>query len=232
MKIFAHRGASGIEPENTLLAIQKALDMNVDGIEIDVHCVNGELIVIHDRWLDKTTNGEGRVQDKSFSEIRQLDAGKGETIPTLWEVLELVNGQCDLNIELKSDNSVVKTIELLNQSISKHKFKQSQFLISSFNHHLLQQFKLIDSSWKIGALTASCPIEYAAFAQKLNAYSIHLDIDCLNQNFIDDAHARGLLVYVYTVDYQADMLDLKNKNVDGIFSNQLHLAIRTLREAN
>ena len=107
MKVIAHRGASAQEPENTLLAIQAAIDAKVDAIEIDIHLVENQLVVIHDRWLDKTTNGSGRVGDKAFTELRQLDAGKGQKIPTLWEVLETIDGQCDLNIELKSERRLL-----------------------------------------------------------------------------------------------------------------------------
>ena len=83
MLIFAHRGASADAPENTLMAIQRAVDYGVDGVEVDVHCVDGQLVIIHDRWLHRTTNGTGRLKDYSFDELRRLDAGQGEVIPTL-----------------------------------------------------------------------------------------------------------------------------------------------------
>ncbi|WP_444995129.1 glycerophosphodiester phosphodiesterase [Aliikangiella sp. IMCC44359] len=219
MKVFAHRGASGHEPENTLLAIQAALDMRVDAIEIDIHMIEGELVVIHDRRLEKTTNGYGRISDKAFAEIRLLDAGKGQKIPTLWEVLQLVSAQCELNIELKSERTVGPVIQLLKRAISELDFLQSQFLLSSFNHHLLNEIRTQHTGWKIGALTASRPINYAYFAQMLGAYSVHIDVDFVDQAFIDDAHKRGLKVFVYTVDHEEDIADLHQMKVDGIFTN-------------
>lgn len=219
MKVFAHRGASGHEPENTLLAIQVALDMRVDAIEIDIHMIEGELVVIHDRWLEKTTNGYGRISDKAFAEIRLLDAGKGQKIPTLWEVLQLVSAQCELNIELKSERTVEPVIHTLERAISELGFLQSQFLLSSFNHHLLNEIRTQYTGWKIGALTASRPINYAYFAQMLGAYSVHIDVDFVDQAFIDDAHKRGLKVFVYTVDHEEDIADLHYMKVDGIFTN-------------
>jgi len=219
MKVIAHRGASGHEPENTLSAIQAALDMRVDAIEIDIHLVEDQLIVIHDRWLHKTTNGQGRLSDKGFEEIRQLDAGKGQKVPTLWEVLLLVGDRCDLNIELKSERTAVPVIEMLYKAIEDLNCQQSQFLMSSYNHHLLKEIKSNDPAWRIGALTASRPLSYAEFAQELNAYSIHLDVDFVDQVFIDDAHERGLKVFVYTVDHEEDIVDLHKMQVDGIFTN-------------
>ncbi|MET1256182.1 glycerophosphodiester phosphodiesterase [Aliikangiella maris] len=219
MKVFAHRGASGHAPENTLLAIEMAINMQVDAIEIDVHKVEQELVVIHNRHLHHTTNGQGRIAEKQFYEIRTLDAGGGQQIPTLWEVLALVNGQCGLNIELKTENIVESVFRQLQKAVSELNFQREQFLISSFNHHLLNEFKLKHPDWQIGALTASLPLEYAMFAEKLSAYSVHIDVDFVNQTFVDDAHARGLKVFVYTVDDEDDIEDLLHMGVDGIFSN-------------
>jgi len=99
---IGHRGAMGYEPENTLRSFKKALDLKVDMIELDVYvCKSDELIVIHDDKVDRTTNGQGYVVNKTFEELRTLDAGKNEKIPTLSEVLNLVNRKAKLNIELK-----------------------------------------------------------------------------------------------------------------------------------
>jgi len=219
MKVIAHRGASGHEPENTLLAIDAAMQMNVDAIEVDIHLVEDKLIVIHDRWLHKTTNGQGRISDKGFEEIRRLDAGKGQKVPTLWEVLALVNGRCDLNIELKAVKNVEPVLAMLSDAIEQLDFHPGQFLISSFNHHLLKEIKRIDASWRIGALTASNPLTYAEFAENLGAFSVHIDVDFIDQTFVDDAHYRGLKVFVYTVDQEDDIKDLVAMEVDGIFTN-------------
>ncbi|HWB60056.1 MAG TPA: glycerophosphodiester phosphodiesterase family protein, partial [Chthoniobacteraceae bacterium] len=83
---IGHRGAKGLEPENTLRSIRRALDLGVDGVEIDAWFVDGEVIVIHDDTLERTTNGHGLVQEQTFDYLRSLDAGKGEKIPTLREV--------------------------------------------------------------------------------------------------------------------------------------------------
>lgn len=219
MLVFAHRGASGYAPENTLLAIEKALAMKVDAIEIDVHLSDGELVVIHDRFVNNTTNGIGKVSKMSFQEIRQLDAGHGQQVPTLDEVLRCIHGQCLLNIELKANKTVLPVLALVDKAVKEYGYTYNQFLFSSFNHHLLHEIKTSRANLNIGALTASCPLDYAAFAANLNAYSVHISIDFINTEFVQDAHQRGLKVFVYTVDDEDDILEMHHLNVDGIFSN-------------
>ncbi|HAW94492.1 MULTISPECIES: glycerophosphodiester phosphodiesterase [unclassified Arsukibacterium] len=219
MQIIAHRGASGEFPENTLLAIEQAIVQGADAVEIDVFAVQGELIVIHDHHLHRTTNGSGSIYQYSLAELMQLDAGQGQRIPTLWQVLELTHGKCWLNIELKGDNTVAPLLTLLEKAKQQLGFDCQQLLISSFNHHLLVTIKRERPDLKLGALTASLPVDYAAFASQLQAYSINCDVSFINQAMVDDAKARGLKVYVYTVDQPDEIRRLKNYGVDGIFSN-------------
>jgi glycerophosphoryl diester phosphodiesterase len=99
MKIIAHRGASGYEPENTLASFRKAIQLGADMVEFDVHALpTGEVVLIHDHRLNRTTNGRGYVLKQSFDELRSLDAGAGESIPTVEEVLRLVDRQLPVNI--------------------------------------------------------------------------------------------------------------------------------------
>jgi glycerophosphoryl diester phosphodiesterase len=219
MLIFAHRGASGIEPENTLRAIQAALDAEVDGIEIDIHEVNGKLFVIHDRWLQRTTSGIGQISQYDYEYIRSLDAGNGEAIPTLDEVLTLIAGKCTINIELKKVNDLKLLFQYIDDAIENTLLKITDILLSSFNHRLLNRIHQRRGEFSIGALTACYPLEYAKFAQQLNAYSVHLDVDFISEHFVADAHKRGLKVFVYTVDEVEDINAMKALGVDGIFSN-------------
>ncbi|TCI04636.1 glycerophosphodiester phosphodiesterase [Corallincola luteus] len=229
MLVIAHRGASGYAPENSHSAICRALEMNVDAIEIDLHCVEGELLVIHDRWLHRTTQARGQLKDYTLAQLREIDAGDGKPIPTLWEVLQLVDGRCDLNLELKCEHTLIPTLKNLDQAVNALNFTPNQFLISSFNHHLLNESVSLQPKFATGALIASCPIDYAAFAQQLGCYAIHLDIDFINQAFVDDAKARGLKVFVYTVDEESDIRYLEELGVDGIFSNYPDKALRAVK---
>lgn len=220
MQIIAHRGASGDYPENTLLAIDQAIAQGADAIEIDVFAVQGELIVIHDHHLARTTNGSGSIYQYSIAQLMQLDAGRGERIPTLWQILQrLAPTGLWLNIELKGDDTVAPLLALLNKAEQQLGFDTQRLLISSFNHHLLAAIKPQRPELKLGALTASLPLDYAAFAQALQVYSVNCDVSFINQAFVDDAKARGLKVYVYTVDQPDDITRMQQYRVDGIFSN-------------
>lgn len=219
MLIFAHRGASGVEPENTLRAIQAALDAEVDGIEVDIHEVDNKLLVIHDRWLHRTTTGNGQIFHHKYEHLRSLDAGLGETIPTLDEVLSLVAGKCTINLEIKSVNNITLLFSYIDHAIKTTELAIGDILLSSFNHRLLNNIYQQRSEFAIGALTACYPLEYAKFAEQLNAYSVHLNVDFISKHFVEDAHRRGLKVFVYTVDEIEDINAIKTLGVDGIFSN-------------
>ncbi|MBZ9612476.1 glycerophosphodiester phosphodiesterase [Rheinheimera maricola] len=220
MQIIAHRGASGDYPENTLLAIEQAIVQGADAIEIDVFAVDGELIVIHDHHLARTTNGSGSIYQYTIEQLMQLDAGRGQRIPTLWQVLQLLAPtSLWLNIELKGEDTVAPLLVLLDQAQRELHFDPNRLLISSFNHHLLADLKRQQPDLQLGALTACLAVDYAAFAQQLQAYSINCDVSFINQAFVTDAKARGLNVYVYTVDQADDIARLQQYGVDGIFSN-------------
>ncbi len=219
MLIFAHRGASGVEPENTLRAIQAALDANVDGIEIDIHQVDDKLFVIHDRWLHRTTSGKGQIVQHSYEHLRSLDAGDGEVIPTLDEVLSLVAGKCTINLELKNITNINLLFKYIDEALIATKLEVEDIVLSSFNHRLLYLIHQKMPQYLLGALTASYPLEYAKFAEQLNAFSVNLDINFISENFVKDAHQRGLKVFVYTVDEIEDINAMKAIGVDGIYSN-------------
>ena len=230
MLVFAHRGDSGSEPENTLRAIQAALAANVDGIEIDVHEADNQLFVIHDRWLQRTTSGSGLVSQQSFEYLRSLDAGLGEKIPTLDEVLLLTANKCLLNIELKGLVNSSLLFACLDKAISASTISIDNILLSSFNHHCLVNIYQQRPEFSIGALTASTPLAYAKFAEQLNANSVHIALDFVCQKFVDDAHERGLKVLVYTVDEFDDIEWMKVLGVDGIFTNYPARAKRFLEK--
>ncbi|MCA1930260.1 glycerophosphodiester phosphodiesterase family protein [Rheinheimera sp.] len=219
MQIIAHRGASGSYPENTLLAIQQALLAKADGIEIDVFCVENELVVIHDENVSRTTNGKGLLQDFTLQQLQQLDAGAGQQVPTLWQALQLVNNQTLLNIELKGADTAEPLFKLLKKAETELGTEPDKLLISSFNHHLLKQIKKQRPDLKIGALTASLHLDYAAFASELGAWSVHCDRGFINQELVQDAHQRGLKVLVYTVNDATTAKKLQLLGVDGIFCN-------------
>lgn len=218
MLCIGHRGAMGYAPENTLESIEKALELQTPWVEVDVFFVDGHLIVFHDDRLERTTNGTGYLFDKTFSYLRALDAGCGQQIPTLEEVLDLISGRAGINIEIKDPEATAPIIKLIQKNIDRH-WDQSQFMVSSFFHHEIKKIKALDDRILTGALIAGVPVRYAAFAHELGAYSVNQSREFVNGEFIRDAHRWGLKVFVYTVDLPEDMERMQQMGVDGLFSN-------------
>ena len=217
---IGHRGACGYEPENTLRSFNRALQLCVDMIELDVHvCKSGELMVIHDEKVDRTTNGKGYVADKTFEELRALDAGKGEGIPTLPEALALINRKAKVNIELKGAHTAKPVFELLEKHVRESDWSYDDFLISSFNHDELQEFRRLSRESRIGVLIKDITTGLAEFAEKVGAYSINVYMGSVSKELVDDIHKRGMKVLVWTVDDVEDIERMRHIGVDGIFSN-------------
>lgn len=248
---IGHRGAMGYEPENTLRSFKKAIELNVDMIEFDVHvCKTGEIVVIHDDKLDRTTNGKGDVSKTSFKELRKLNAGKGEKIPLLQEVLNLlcptklirvkhraqyttttnkldgsfcccsiIDKKVKVNIELKGKGTATPVFEVIETYVKENGWSYNDFLISSFNHYELKKFNKLNPKVKISVLTEKISNEVVKFAEKINAYSVNPSIEFVNKKFVDNAHKRGMKVFVWTVNNADDIERMKQLNVDGIFSD-------------
>ncbi|MEP4890518.1 MAG: glycerophosphodiester phosphodiesterase family protein [Aliiglaciecola sp.] len=219
MFIYAHRGASALAPENTLLALRTAISQQADGIEFDVFQHQNEFILIHDRWLHRTTNGIGNIDSLLLEQIRKLDAGAGETVPTLFEALQCVGPSCQINIELKGVRDVPLLLRYVQDACKTLSIPSTHILYSSFDHHLLKAIKTISANARIGALTANKPLDYARFAEDLQAEFINADVTFVDKNFVYDAKQRGLKMGVYTVDQPEDLLRLKSWGVDAVFCN-------------
>jgi len=217
---IGHRGACGYEPENTLRSFNRALQLGVDMIELDVHvCRSGEIVVIHDPKVDRTTDGTGYVADKTLDELRTLDAGKGERIPTLQEVLDLVNRKVKTNIELKGPGTAKPVFQLLEKHVREFGWSYGDFLVSSFDRDELQEFRRLSSEFGIGVLVRDIPNDFAEFVEKIGAYSVNVCVGSITRELVDDAHRRGIEVFVWTVDGIDDIGRMKSLGVDGIFSN-------------
>jgi glycerophosphoryl diester phosphodiesterase len=216
---FAHRGASGHEPENTLSAVEKAIVLGTDWIEVDVYAVEGELIVIHDERLDRTTTGIGNVMDKTLAFLRSLDAGKGQRIPTLREVFDSVYRRVGINVELKGPGTAGLAVPLLNEYVGKKGWNYDQFILSSFNQRELAKVKELDPQIKIGIIIGGRYRRYKKFTRRFATYSLHPRIDLVTTELITDAHQRGLKVFVYTVNQPDHIARLEAMGVDGIFTD-------------
>lgn len=214
---IAHRGAMGHAPENTLNAIQKALDLGALCVEIDVYYVDKQLVVFHDERLERTTDGAGFLHEQSFEYLRTLDAGEGQQIPTLIEVCEVVDSKACLNIELKGVDTAAPVAELLLMLVN-NGWRLESFLISSFHKQELLAIKHLLPAIKIGVLIDVLSVDDMSFAETLSAFSINPSLDHVTRDFIDDAHRRCLNVYVYTVDKTADVDRMYRLGADGVFT--------------
>lgn len=209
------------EPENTLRSFSKALEMGADMIEFDVFLLpSGELVVFHDRHLDRTTDGHGLLVHHSFRELRKLDAGKGEKIPTLDEVLDLVDKRVPVIIEIKNTGAAQAVAQTIERYVQQSGWRYEQFIVSSFHHPQLYEFKHVHAPHvAVVASTAVVPLRYAAFVEDLQAIAITPDIEAIDQAFVDDAHRRGLKVFTWTIDSYEDTSLMQHLGVDAIFTN-------------
>lgn len=223
MICFAHRGASGHAPENTLQAVTTALSMGAAWIELDVFAVQNELLVIHDSRVERTTNGSGNIHRLSLSYLRSLDAGRGEKIPFLGEVLDVVAGKAGVNIELKGENTADLLAPLIRSHITRGHFHPDQFLITSFNHQEIKRFSQLLPEIRTGANIFSLPLHNARFAEELGVYSIEIQKDVLTHAFVADAHRRGFKVFVFTINHSDDLKQVISLGVDGFFTNHPEL---------
>lgn len=209
----------GYEPESTLASFQKAIELGADMVELDVHlCKSGELVVIHDESVGRTTNGKGLVSQMILAELKKLDAGKGETIPTLEEVFDFVNRRVGINIELKGQNTAKPAADLIQRYKTKG-WNENLFLVSSFDREELREFRRHDPNTKIGVLFKRRSNDLFDFATEIGAYSIHISLKEFSLDFLDEARQRGFKVFVWTVNSPKDIRRFVELGVDGIFSD-------------
>lgn len=217
---IAHRGAKAYEPENTLKAFQKALNLNADGIELDVHLSSdGHIIVIHDETIDKMTNGKGFVNTLSLPELKSFLIDGQYEIPTLKEVFDLVNKKCLINIELKNAAALTKLVALIDEYVSEKNWKYEHFIVSSFDWNALQEVHNLDSKIPIGVLAETNLDLALAFAEFIKARAIHPYYHLLNPENVREMQKKGFLVLPWTVNIEEDIQKIKSYNVDGIITD-------------
>jgi len=219
---IAHRGASGGFPENTLVVFRAAIDAGADMCELDVQLTRDRAtVVIHDERVDRTTDGSGAVAAKLLAEIKQLDAGKsfasrfkGEGIPTLEEVFDLVDGRCGLNIELKAAGLETPVSDMV-----RLRGAAGTTLISSFDWEAMARIRHIAPELRVGLLASRWPARLIGAATEIKADAINPRFDMVTEDLCVAAHDRGINVYAWTVDEPATMRRLIADGVDGIVTN-------------
>lgn len=222
--VIGHRGASNQAPENTLLAFQKAWKLGADMVELDVHAtLDGELVCIHDYDVSRTTNGSGLVSDLLLKEIQDLDAGAGEKIPLLKDVLEFARGKLGVNIELK-------TIEIEEDvlRITKEAKMLDHVIYSSFLHEALCIISEIESRAVTAILLDSCPDEEIPYAIEIGAKAINPRFFNVDKDLVEYVHDSGLKVYPWTVNDEEFMLELLQMGVDGFITDLPDVGVRVV----
>jgi glycerophosphoryl diester phosphodiesterase len=212
---IAHRGASGHRPENTLAAFEYALELGCDWLELDVYAVEGELIVIHDDTLDRTTNGHGPVMGSTLANIRTLDAGDGEPVPTLTDVIELVDHRAAINIELKGPATVTPVNQLL-RDLTAAGWSSEEFLISSFDH---EQLGAVASGLRRGVLFGRDVSDWLPRARALAPWSVNFSRRSVTPDVASASTTAGYHTLVYTVDDVNEMQQMVDIGFSGIFTN-------------
>jgi len=228
IKVTGHRGAAGLEPENTLRSIRKAIDLGVDRVEIDVRVTrDGRLVVIHDETVDRTTNGHGYVNELTLDEIRKLNAGKGEKVPTLEEVLEITRGKVELQIELKVPEATSSTLRLIEKENA-----EGEVIITSFIHDLLRRVHDFNPELRTGALFFN--VEGDICRKALNVYSkaIHVYYRNVDAELVRHAHEMGLEIEVWNPDEPKEMRRMIKLGVDSIGTNRPDILLNLLRKMN
>ena len=217
---IGHRGAKGYVAENTLASIQKAMGLGVDGIEIDVHlCQTGELVVFHDFTLERLTGATGEIGMKTLEELKALKVNGQFEIPTLLEVLDLIDKKCLLNVELKGEQTAFETCKSIQLYTETKDWHFDDFIVSSFNPDELRTVYNINKNIRLAVLTESDIDDAVQFAKTIQAKAIHPDYQLLDKNKVNELQNLGYQVNTWTVNKTEDIALMKSYGVNGIISD-------------
>ena len=218
--VIGHRGAMGHETENTLASVEKALELGVDMIEIDVFKVrSGEIVVFHDDQVDRLTNGSGNIEEYTLDDLRKLKLIGGHSIPELHQILDLIDARVSLNIELKGAHTAKDVNSIIEYYLAEKDWRPDQFIISSFNWDELQKARESNAAIAIAVLTEDDPLDAIPIAEDLKAVAINPNFKMLNRENMHALKNAGFKVYTWTVNEPNDIIQMKRIGVDGIFTN-------------
>ena len=212
---IGHRGACGHAPENTLASIEKAIALQCTLTEVDVRrTADGSLILLHDERVDRTTNGKGVAADMNLADIRRLDAGRGQNIPTLEETLKTAHGRIGLMLELKAEGLAYDVCGIVRASGF-----PGEIIYASFLHDELQHIRRADPGANTLVLFKPLPRNPAAEAARLQATHVGLRFDSATKPIVTALHTAHLALFVYTANKPANIARMRSLAVDGIVSD-------------
>ena len=233
--IIGHRGASNIAPENTLKSFQKAIELGADYIEFDLHkSKDGAIVIMHDSNTFTTTGHKGSIKRMTLKELKKLNCGEGEQIPTLRETIELTKCKIGLQIEIKAKGMAEQLVSILREEDM-----IDSTIVSSFQHAELLKIKKIESTLKIATLEPiitdwSKDWSYLGGiinnAIRHNSYAIHPMYHLVNKKFIDFAHQNDLKINIWTVNSKAAMKKFIKMGIDGLITDDILKAKEVLEQ--
>jgi glycerophosphoryl diester phosphodiesterase len=224
--VLGHRGAAGLLPENTLPSFQKAWECGARAIELDVYCVDGTLVVIHDETVDRTTNGRGTVESFTLPALRALDAGDGAPIPLLDEVLDWLPSDMAINIELKGRGTAAPVAECLQERLT---LRSQRCMVSSFDHRALERFRALaaDLDILVAPLYHQWRATWQGLVTRLATRWLNLNHRLITAERMAEISAAGVSVLAYTVNTLERAEELKALGVRGVFTDRPDLLINS-----
>ncbi len=224
--VIGHRGARLLEPENTLRSFRQALDLGVDYAECDVHLTcDGHVVLMHDHTVDRTTNGTGRVNDLTLVQVRALDAGKGERVPTLVELLDLAQGRLPLHVELKDPTAVDRTLQLL----ADHGMEDEVF-VTSGDTSLLLRLRTQNPTIRVEHIFGNPPADAVERAVSVGSLRTSCHFTKLTRAFVEGCHEAGIEVIGWPPNTREEQVQTIECGVDLICSDRPDILIATLSE--
>jgi glycerophosphoryl diester phosphodiesterase len=231
--VWAHRGASGYAPENTLAAFQKAVDLDADGVELDIQLTkDDQIVVIHDETIDRTSDGKGWVKDYTLEELRAFNYNrtkpeyKHADIPTMREVFELLKPTgLFINIEIKTGVVFYEKIEEKILALAKEMGMEDRVCYSSFNHYTVTRIHELKPDAEVGFLYADGPIDMPSYGVKHGVNALHPALYNLQYDgFVKECKEKGLKLNVWTVNERPYMEMCCQYGVDAIITNYPDIA--------
>ncbi|MFW9787452.1 MAG: glycerophosphodiester phosphodiesterase [Candidatus Thorarchaeota archaeon] len=224
--VIAHRGASGLLPENTLRSFRHAVELGAHMIELDVHeTFDGELVCIHDSTLDRTTDGSGEIHSFKYKDLLKLNAGQGEIIPLLDNVLKYAFGKIRVNIELKVIGVEQKVLDII-----EHNNMLPNVIISSFFHGALATTRDLSDAVITAILVSKPKPDLVNYSLDFKANAINPHFDLISENLVRESHNAGLLIYPWTINDSSLMKKLLSIGVDGLITDYPDRALAILNQ--
>ena len=220
--VVGHRGAMGHVLENTIESVQKAIELNVDGIEIDVFkSKTGELVVYHDPFLSRLSNSNAFIEQISLDSIKKVELKGGYFIPTLKEIVDIIPEKIFLNIELKGQDTSFETNKIITNYLNTYNFPASKFIISSFRWDELKKIRSFNKDIPIAILVDSLyKIDDAIkLAKQINAVALNPNKEFITKDIVNKIQSKNIKVYPYTINTPRNIRKMRSMGVDAIITD-------------